>query len=214
MKKGGYILKKRIHFPLLFAVFLCFLIFIPNAFALYVGQQIKFQYGLGTSVTGGGEFTVTDTSGNSLFRTFCIETNEHVDNRNTFVVGDISKAARHGGSGGGDPDLLDIRTAYLFYHFTKGTLEGYGGSQQDQVDLQKAIWFIEGEVLGKDNRFVEIANDSTWTDIGSVRVINLEYLGGGDAQDQLVLVSEPATLLLSGLGLLFTGVFFRRKFIK
>jgi len=33
MKKGGYILKKRMHFPLLFAVFLCFLIFIPNAFA-------------------------------------------------------------------------------------------------------------------------------------------------------------------------------------
>ena len=33
MKKGGHILKKRIHFPLLFAVFLCFLIFIPNAFA-------------------------------------------------------------------------------------------------------------------------------------------------------------------------------------
>ena len=33
MKKGGYILKKRRHFPLLFAVFLCFLIFIPNAFA-------------------------------------------------------------------------------------------------------------------------------------------------------------------------------------
>ena len=33
-------------------------------------------------------------------------------------------------------------------------------------------------------------------------------------QDQLVLVTEPATILLSGLGLIFMGVFFRRKFIK
>ena len=33
-------------------------------------------------------------------------------------------------------------------------------------------------------------------------------------QDQLTLGPEPATLLLSGLGLIFTGVFFRRKFIK
>ena len=33
-------------------------------------------------------------------------------------------------------------------------------------------------------------------------------------QDQLVLVSEPTTILLSGLGLIFMGVFFRRKFIK
>ena len=33
-------------------------------------------------------------------------------------------------------------------------------------------------------------------------------------QDQLVLVTEPVTILLCGLGLLFMGVFFRRKFIK
>jgi len=33
-------------------------------------------------------------------------------------------------------------------------------------------------------------------------------------QDQLTLVPEPATILFSGLGLIFTGVFFRRKFIK
>ena len=33
-------------------------------------------------------------------------------------------------------------------------------------------------------------------------------------QDQLTLVPEPATILLSGFVLFFVGVFFRRKFIK
>ena len=102
MKKGGYILEKRIHLCLLFAVFLCFLIFIPNAFATpMAGDKIVLtRTGVGGATTGGGEFLATVT---------------------------------HAGSA---------------------------------------------------------------------------------AKDQPVLVTEPATLLLSGLGLIFTGVFFRRKFIK
>ena len=208
-------------FLLLIPVFLISLALGTNAFALYVGQEIKFQYGLGTSVTGGGEFTVTDANnGAFLLRTFCMETNEHVNDSHTFIVGGISDSATLGGSGGPNPDPLDPLTAYLFWEFTQGTLTDidgnlYTGTKTDQVDLQRAIWYFEEENGGENNRFAEKADSVGWTDIGSVRVINLETLNGANAQDQLVVaMPEPATMLLSSLGLLGMGFYLRRKYIK
>ncbi|HRR42674.1 MAG TPA: response regulator, partial [Syntrophales bacterium] len=58
--------------------------------------------------------------------------------------------------------------------------------------------------IGVNNYLVALADKSGWTDIGPVRVLNIETLNGGNAQDQLYFaaVPEPATLLLLGCGLI------------
>ena len=78
--------------------------------------------------------------------------------------------------------------------------------------MQEAIWFLEGEISAASAAALDLItlahNDMLsigWTDaaLGNVRVANL-YRGPNfetSAQDMLVLVPEPGTLLLLGIGI-------------
>lgn len=180
----------------------------------------------------GGVFIATDVSkgGMSLpdastWETFCLEANEQAFS-NIIYQAAINTAAVLGGTGGGSPDPLDPRTAYLYYTFRtnraalNGALSGdasFTGTQAQRQEatrqLQEAIWFIEEETPGVNNGLVALANGAGWTTIGSVRVLNLfKPLTTGElinSQDILILVPAPAAVLLGGLGL--AGAFWVKR---
>lgn len=202
---------------------------IIQATALYadpvnINDTIYLYQGIG-GAGGGGAFNLKNSpSGNVLFETFCVETNEYFSPGEPLKVAGISSLAKVNNSDatkgydstlGGDP--LDTRTAYLYYHFRLGDLDKILGSTFIYNDsasysaLQAAIWYIENEG-GSSNDLVALAANADGSLYG-VQVLNLTSLDGTiRKQDQLTLVPEPSTLLLLGAGLLGLGILGRKKF--
>ncbi len=169
--------------------------------------------------------------------TFCIERNEHFNYGEQQRVETISDTAIGGGvnaSGGGD--VLEYTTAYLYTQFRNGTLEGRDGTgnffdTNEEVDnataLQEAIWWLEGEYGAtaavtdrstEAQHYISLAQNAGWTSHGNVRVMNLERqvtVSGStqwiDAQSQLMLVPEPASVALLGIGLAAAACLRRRR---
>ena len=180
--------------------------------------------------TGGGEFqlNVVDTSNNVLwsFISFCLQRTQYIDYSNVFTVGGVNTYAKTDSpSNGGDANGLDPisdQTAYLYTMFSNGTLQGYNyfgsaSSHAASADaLQYAFWMFEDELqMDPNNYYVQLANNAVtsgaWHGIGNVRVLNMTYANGVEAQDQLGLgpapdlqntpVPEPPSMVLLGSGL-------------
>lgn len=227
---------------------LCLFAAAPAMADLYVGSADL------TRVNGyysgrGGEFTLYNTSLSTLgyssdtknvyggeysFQTFCVETDEYVlppyeVEAWVSTSGPTGSQARLGGYNTNSGDPLDPRTAYLYTKFATGTLAGYdydgSGRSSSADDLQKAIWFIEGELWGVENDFVDLANDAItgggstdeWigVGIGNVRVLNMYAWNSltstwDPKQDMLYLVPVPGAVMLGVLGLGVAGWKLRR----
>ncbi len=171
--------------------------------------------------TDGGEFIVTVLEGfanynvGDVFRSFCLEENESIGNNVEFFV-EVNDSAVMGGLGGGSPDPLDPRSAYLFRTYGPTV-----ASDADADALQLAIWQIEEEGATADPAALAlIADADAWllahpgAGLQGVAVLNLwknrDAAGNlsGARQDILVIIPAPAALALGALGL---GTLLRRR---
>lgn len=174
----------------------------PGAFAYpAIGSNVEFNDSYGS--TSGGEFEMW--SGSYQYpNTFCVELGEFLDFTNLFKVAAYETPV--------------AETAWLYYHFVKHDLAGYdygAGRVSSADDLQKAMWFFEGQTGPVANAFTIAASGASAADkafaLTQVVILDLQwatvpangrYTVGQDAQDVLSVVPEPTTLMLLGLGLI------------
>ena len=199
---------------------------LSSAFA----ATVKFSDGPGN--TGGGEFNAV-TSENGSFVTFCLEYSEGISMNTTYNYV-VSQSAKNGGISGGvnNQDPLSKATAWLYLQFCAGTLldmnhmtgmlingdyYGQDDHQKDANALQRAIWYLEGEVqgnnVGVNNEYAKLALaavggvNSDNNGFYGVGVMNITDRNGNRAQDQLIKINVPdggTTLVF--LGMAMTGL--------
>ena len=170
--------------------------------------------------------------------------NLHVKVSETYKDGTTPGSHAYAG-GEGDGDDLNTETAWLYTQFATGQLTDYAytgtvdGLNRSETAgaLQRLIWSMEGEGGGsgwsvnetlyygveiEDDQLdlidlweTEFKNDTGWSGIGNVRVLQLygSYLNDEYScfrQDQLYLVPVPGAILLGILGLSAAGLKLRR----
>ncbi len=205
------------------------------------GSVIRLSDGTG-SLAGVYNGSVISGPGaaSGSFQTFCLEKFEYfgshtqdlyvksVSTATQNATGGPSTATKVSGGAAGS-DSLSAQTAYLFTQFYSNQAT-YAGSLSLANSMQRAVWFLEGELAGSDltaynadtkaKEWVSAANTAVsnglWSGLGNVRVLNL-YTNASytsHSQDQLYMVTavpEPQTyaLMLAGLGLI--GTIARRR---
>jgi hypothetical protein len=181
-----------------------------NADPISVGDIIHLTGSSGT--LGGGAFWI-DNAANGPgidFFTFCVQITQHVDYTNPFRIGSITTYADDAAG----RDYIAPETAWIFSNFRNGALNTYSSDE-----IQASIWILEDEWttnVGQSANLILLARDRVaagWVNDG-VGVLNLFYLDGRQAQDQLTQnaptqglpiptpTPEPATLGLMGIGAL------------
>jgi hypothetical protein len=194
------------------AVSMIVLIVAPSVMAgLAVGDKIQFsdREGYGR----GGEFGVVNALAptTELFRTFCVEETEFLNFGPLFNVVGITNDAVKGSETVSDP--ISSETKYLFWQFANGSLSNYdymSSTPEHNLDadaLQNAIWSLEGETasiniqtgLWRTEAINAVAaGPGIWD--ANVKVLNLTWSSDGSlAQDVLVTVPEPATIIIWSL---------------
>jgi len=183
----------------------------------------------------GGEFTADpfgfewvlplysdDTSTDTTFQTFCVETGE------TFVPGTSYDVILSDKSQLTDV-TLNLGTAWLYHEFQSGTLQEYDydnltGRKNDAGELQAAIWYLMVPSYSDPNNYYSnLVQDSSVTGFTDpfapnnntigVKVMNLT-LNGVAIQDQLTCVPDASIMFLLGPAFIALGILGRRKKAK
>ncbi|HSS98273.1 MAG TPA: VPDSG-CTERM sorting domain-containing protein [Terriglobales bacterium] len=189
------------------------------------GEFNVYSASLNPTAMGYSPLTMANVGHGMGFETFCLEYSEHFTPGGTYNYA-ISQAAIHGGIPGGS-DPLSLGTAWLYLNFAEGLLTGYNftnGANRtiNAGQLQDTIWWLEGE--RPDPGAGDSFRNLVITQFGSaanamadnngfygVAVLNLYYLDGSLAQDQLVLVPDSGTTaVLLAVGLLGLFLFHRK----
>lgn len=197
-----------------------------------LANQITIGASYGPYQAGqGGEFTLqtdmtwllsyysNDTKNqggtSNSFQSFCVEYNEHIYTNTTYNVAMSQKSLNTNHS-------LTMGAAYLYHQFQSGTLVNYayngttGQRKASALQLQNAIWYYMGETANSAYSATEAAYYKNIVDTAlgaataltasngayGVAVLNVWKLDGSAAQDMLVCVPEPLSLLLLGGGLI------------
>ena len=161
----------------------------------------------------------TLASGGQYFETFCTELLEEFTPGNSYAVSAIGNNAMYNHTSGPNGIPITLGIAYLYSQFAAGTLNGYdytygSGRTTTAGQLQTAIWIMLGETSGTmatwvtDDLTAALGSDtSKWYQAsdGAYGVHDMVLLQPGDAQDQLVVVPEPTTVLAGALLLLPFG---------
>lgn len=155
--------------------------------------------------------------GSSLI-TFCLEWNEPTIGENDFYAV-LNTGAVKGGIGGQtlpDFDPLSDTSAWLFDQYLDGNTFGIAEVNRRAAVVQEAIWSYEDELDPGWSWYAETAGVKALADAAvsggwtnqNIRVLNMTWQSDGrEAQDVLVRIPEPATLVVLTLG----GLLLRRK---
>jgi hypothetical protein len=177
---------------------------------------------------------LSGSAGVPSFQTFCLEKVEYIASPmdivvSTTAINELTGAVGSPGTGshaikGGKTygDNLDPFTAYIYTQFATGVLGNYNygaGRATSAGQLQNAIWYLEGETgtlnSTQATNWVTEAQNSGWTGIGSVRILNTWAAGHIDdtryrKQDQLYILPIPASVILGLIGLSIVGIKLRK----